>query len=146
MVLEGSCHFPKSKYFCFLFNLNDGSHRIVNAISIEGWDAIREFYTHAYTAVPTFKVHMVGLTGPTPDFCAVEMECQGQMATNLPGTDSKSGDVMNLIGVSLFKWKWEGEESDWDGSLSEETVRCWKIVDERAYFSTTFSTTTVSPS
>ena len=76
---------------------------------------------------------LVKLTGPTPEFMAVEMECEGKADSDQPAWGLKAGDSLKLKGVSLFWWKWEGSGSEWDGSLDDEVVRGWKIVEEHAY-------------
>jgi ketosteroid isomerase-like protein len=97
---------------------------VVNNITHSGIDAIRAFYTGAYAMMPTFRITPTKVTGPTPEFVAAEMRCEGETA---------GGETMRLVGVSLFWWRWEGER-EWDGSLGDEGVRGWKIVRERAYY------------
>ena len=74
------------------------------------------------------------MTGPTPEFTAIEMECEGTAGTDIPALGLKAGEVLRLKGVSLYWWRWEGPSDEWDGSLSDEAVRGWKIVREHAYF------------
>lgn len=106
----------------------------MNGISRDGIDAIREFYSQAYAAMPTFRITDPKITGFTPEFVAAEMQCEGETVVDLPHIGLKAGDTLHLIGVSLFWWKWEGEGEAWDGTLSDEAVRGWKIVRERSYF------------
>ncbi len=110
----------------------------MNGISREGIDAIREFYTQAYAAMPTFRIIEPKTTGFTPEFAAAEMRCEGEVAVDLPYAGGlKAGETLRLVGVSLFWWRWEGEGATWDGSLSDEAVRGWKIVRERSYYNFT---------
>ena len=106
----------------------------VNNISLQGWDAIHDFYAAGYKAMPTFKILDPKTTGFTPEFVACEMKCEGITAVDLPHAQLKAGETLRLTGVSLFWWRWEGPGESWDGSLSEEAVRGWKITEERAYF------------
>ena len=105
----------------------------VNNISLEGIDAVREFYTQAYRAFPTFRISNEGTTGFTPEFVACEMKCEGEAGIDLPHLGAKTGETLSWTGVSLFWYRWEGSGEEWDGSLSEEAVRGWKIIRERAY-------------
>ena len=109
----------------------------VNGISCEGIDAVRNFYAQAYASIPTFRITDPKITGFTPEFVAAEMKCEGEAAIDLPHIGLKAGETMHLVGVSLFWWKWEGEGAQWDGSLSDEAVRGWKIVQERSYYNFT---------
>lgn len=102
-------------------------------IVLQGREAVRGFYTTVYNGMPTFKIIESKSTGFTPEFVACEMKCEGQVGNDLPGLGFKAGDTVTHIGVSLFWWRWEGE-GKWDGSLSEEVVRGWKIVEEHAYY------------
>jgi ketosteroid isomerase-like protein len=104
----------------------------VNGISHRGIDAIHAFYTQAYAAMPTFRISEPNITG-TPEFVAAEMRCEGETCVDLPHMGLKAGDTLRFVGVSLFWWRWEGEGAEWDGSLSDEAVRGWKIVEEHAY-------------
>lgn len=107
---------------------------------MQGWDAIRDFYSVAYKAVPQFwwfRLNHSKITGFTPEFMALEMRCEGQVAANLPHLGMNPGDTLLLTGVSLFWWRWEGPGTAWDGSLSEEALRGWKITEERVYITTT---------
>ena len=106
----------------------------MNNISREGIDAIREFYAQAYSAMPTSRITEPKITGFTPEVVACEMRCEGEAGIDLPHLSLKAGETMRLVGVSLFWWRWEGEGAEWDGSLSDEAVRGWKIVRERAYY------------
>jgi hypothetical protein len=106
----------------------------VNNISLQGWDAIYDFYKAGYKAMPTFKILDPKTTGFTPEFVACEMKCEGITAVDLPQAQLQAGETLRLTGVSLFWWRWEGPGVNWDGSLSEEAVRGWKITEERAYF------------
>jgi hypothetical protein len=36
--------------------------------------------------------------------------------------------------VSLFWWRWEGKGEEWNGDVSEDAVRGWKVIRERAYY------------
>ena len=87
--------------------------------------------------MPSFRIFDPKITGLTPDFVACEMKCEGATAIDLPHLGLKAGEIMRLVGVSLFWWKWEGEGAQWDGSLSDEALRGWKIVRERAYYNFT---------
>ena len=109
-------------------------HQKVNGITREGIDAIREFYAQAYFTMPTFRITEPKITGFTPEFVVAEMRCEGKVAIDLPHAGLKAGETMHLVGVSLFWWRWEGEGAEWDGSLSDEAVRGWKIVRERSYY------------
>ena len=109
----------------------------VNGVFREGIDAIREFYTQAYSAMPTFRIIEPKATGFTPEFVAAEMRCEGEAVIDLPHAGLKAGETLRLVGVSLFWWRWEGEGAQWDGSLSDEAVRGWKIVHERSYYNFT---------
>ena len=109
----------------------------MNGVSREGIDAIREFYTQAYSAMPTFRITEPKTTGFTPEFVACEMRCEGEAVIDLPHAGLKAGETLRLVGVSLFWWRWEGEGAQWDGSLSDEAVRGWKIVHERSYYNFT---------
>lgn len=102
-------------------------------ISLSGFEAIHSFYSKAYEAIPTFKVDVVKITGPSPDFTVCEMRCEGDVAVDMPHMGLKSGDKLKLVGVSLFWWRWEGGPEGWNGSLDEQSVRGWKIIAERAY-------------
>ncbi|KAI1266413.1 hypothetical protein F5Y18DRAFT_425655 [Xylariaceae sp. FL1019] len=103
-------------------------------IVLKGRDAIRGFYTIAYDSMPTFKVLESSSTGHTAEFVACEMRCEGRAGIDLPGLGVKAGETVTHVGVSLFWWGWEGDDEEWDGSLSEEAVRGWKIVEEHAYY------------
>jgi hypothetical protein len=105
----------------------------VRNFSIVGLEALREFYANAYDAIPKFKISNFEITSVNPEFVVCEMNCEGVAAKDLPHLELKTGDVLKTTGVSLFWWRWEGEGNEWDGSLSEEGVRGWKIVQERAY-------------
>jgi hypothetical protein len=61
------------------------------------------------------------------------MKCEGQVGADLPAVGLKAGETASYIGVSLFWWRWEGDGEAWDGSLSEDSVRGWKVVEEHAY-------------
>jgi hypothetical protein len=106
----------------------------VNGISLEGVDALRQFYTQAYAAMPTCRFTEGKTTGFTPEFSASELRLEGEVAVDLPHWGLKAGETLRLVGVSLFWWKWEGEGPEWDGSLSDEAVRGWKLVRERSYY------------
>jgi hypothetical protein len=84
--------------------------------------------------MPTFRITEPKTTGFTPEFVAAEMRCEGEVAVDLPHIGLKAGETMRLVGVSLFWWKWEGKGEEWDGSLSEDAVKGWKIVKERSYY------------
>lgn len=132
----------------------------MNNISHNGIDAIRAFYTQAYAAMPTFRIttEPKQATGFTPEFATAEMRCEGEIAIDLPPHHpaglTKAGETLHMVGVSLFWWRWEGHQGEeghegkgegegeggaeeWDGSLSDEAVRGWKIVRERAYYNFT---------
>ena len=94
---------------------------------------MREFYAQAYWAIPTFRGSNEGTTGFTPEFVACEMKCEGEPAIDLPHLGAKAGETLSWTGVSLFWYRWEGNGEEWDGSLSDEAVRGWKIIRERAY-------------
>ena len=94
---------------------------------------MREFYAQAYRAIPTFRISDEGITGFTPEFVACEMKCEGEIAIDLPHLGSKAGETLSWTGVSLFWYRWEGNGKEWDGSLSDEAVRGWKIIRERGY-------------
>ncbi|KAI0141583.1 hypothetical protein GGR57DRAFT_404527 [Xylariaceae sp. FL1272] len=102
-------------------------------ISLEGRDAVQEFYAMAYDSMPTFKILESKSTGHTPEFVACEMTCEGQVGIDLPGLGAKAGETVTHVGVSLFWWRWEGD-GEWEGSLSQEAVRGWKIIEEHAYY------------
>ena len=53
---------------------------VVNNITHSGIDAIRAFYTSAYAMMPTFRITPTNVTGPTPEFVAAEMRCEGETA------------------------------------------------------------------
>ena len=72
-------------------------------------------------------------TAPTAEFVAAEIICEGVPGFDMPAFDIKKGEKLRLEGVSLFWWKWEGPGDDWDGSLGEEQLRGWKIVEEHVY-------------
>lgn len=74
--------------------------------------------------MPSFEVEMIDLKGTTPEFCACEMRCIGGYQ------DQK----VELVGVSLFTWAWEGSSGGWDGDVSAEAISPWKIVEEKIYF------------
>ena len=99
-----------------------------------GWEQISSFYTGAYKAIPKFKISE-GQTSGHADFVASEMKCEGQVAFDLPERGMKAGDTLKMAGVSLFWWRWEGggDGEEWDGSLSEEAVRGWKLFKEHTY-------------
>ncbi|KAJ9605232.1 hypothetical protein H2200_010622 [Cladophialophora chaetospira] len=105
----------------------------VRNISIVGSEALRRFYANAYDAIPTCKISNPEMTGLTPEFVACEMNCEGEVAKDVPPMGLKAGDTLKTTGVSLFWWRWEGKSKEWDGDLSEEGVRGWKITQERAY-------------
>jgi hypothetical protein len=106
----------------------------VNNYSLEGIDAVRGMYAHVYKAIPSFKISDGGATGFMPEFVAAEMTCEGTAAMDLPQMGWKAGETMIITGVSLFWFRWEGEGEEWNGSLSDEAVRGWKIIRERAYY------------
>ena len=113
-------------------------NNIVDNYTLEGIDAVRGMYAQAYKAIPSFKISDKGATGFTPEFMAAEMTCEGTAAMDLPQMGLKAGETMIMTGVSLFWFRWEGEGGEeWDGSLSDEAVRGWKIIRERAYFQST---------
>lgn len=103
-----------------------------NGKKIVGADRIREMYQGAYKAIPKFEILGSKLTGSGADFVVTEMRCKGIAAFDLP-TGLKAGDTLDLTGASLFWWKWEGN-GEWDGSLTDEAIRGWKIIHERVYF------------
>jgi hypothetical protein len=70
----------------------------------------------------------------TPEFVAAEMRCEGEIIYDMPHIGLKAGDTMHLVGVSLFWWKWEGKGEEWNGDVSLEAVRGWKLVRERSYY------------
>ena len=98
-----------------------------------GSEALRKFYANAYDAIPTFRISNSKTTGFTPEFVVCEMNCEGEATKDVPHLRLKAGDLLKTTGVSLFWWRWEGKGNEWDGSLSEEGVRGWKIIQERAY-------------
>ena len=106
----------------------------MNDITREGSSTLREFYTQAYAALPKFVIVNPTTTAFVPEFVTAEMTCEGQAGVDLPHMGLKAGETVRMIGVSLFWWKWEGKGPEWDGSLSDEAVRGWKIVRERAYY------------
>jgi hypothetical protein len=106
----------------------------VKDFSVEGWESIRQFYTKAYEAIPTFNIQIVNVTCHTPEFVAWELICEGKAAEDLPSLALKAGDTLKLKGVSLVWWRWEGKGEEWDGDLSEDAVHGWKIIQERAYY------------
>lgn len=61
------------------------------------------------------------------------MECEGTAAVSLQQMGLEAGATFKLRGVSLFWWRWEGERDAWNGSLDDESLRGWKIVQENAY-------------
>lgn len=95
---------------------------------------MRKFYAAAYEAIPSFKIDEAKTTGFTPEFVVSEMKCEGVVGCDLPYRGLKAGDTLKLTGVNLFWWRWEGPTEAWDGSLSEEAVRGWKIYEEHAYY------------
>ncbi|KAF2165676.1 hypothetical protein M409DRAFT_23966 [Zasmidium cellare ATCC 36951] len=101
-------------------------------LTITGTQALREFYTSAYTAIPTFKITSAVSTG-TAEFVASELDCQGMAGVALPQMGIQKGASFKLKGVSLFWWRWDGEGEEWGGGLDEESVKGWKIVRENAY-------------
>ena len=105
----------------------------VRNVSIAGSEALRKFYANAYDAIPTFRISNSKMTGFTPEFVVCEMNCEGEAAKDVPHLRLKAGDILTTTGVSLFWWRWEGKGNEWNGSLSEEGVRGWKIIEERAY-------------
>lgn len=100
---------------------------------LKGWDNIHAFYAQAYKMIPVFRVAPSRTTAPTPEFVASEMSCEGEVGMDILALGLKAGDTMKLKGVSLFWWKWEGD-GEWNGELSEEKLRHWKIAEETAYF------------
>jgi hypothetical protein len=84
--------------------------------------------------MPTFRITDPKITGFTPEFVTAEMRCEGETITDLPHIGLKAGETLRLVGVSLFWWRWEGKGEQWDGSLSDEAIRGWKIVRERSYY------------
>ncbi len=95
---------------------------------------MRGMYAHVYKAVPLFKISDGVGTGTTPEFVAAEMKCEGTAAVDFPEMNWKANETMIITGVSLFWFRWEGEGEEWDGSLSDEAVRGWKIIKEQAYY------------
>ena len=95
---------------------------------------MREFYTKAYEPFPIFRISNAKITGFTPEFTTGEMRCELGVLEDTPNLGLKAGDVMTMMGVSLFWWRWEGNGDEWDGSLSEDQVRGWKIIEEHAYY------------
>jgi hypothetical protein len=106
----------------------------VKNFSVEGKESIRRFYTIAYEAIPTFNIQVVNITCHSPEFVALEMMCEGKAAKDLPALALKAGDTLKLTGVSLFWWRWEGKGEEWNGDVSEDAVRGWKVIRERAYY------------
>ena len=117
-----------------LISTNRTGSLSVQNISIQGWEAVREFYTKAYEALPTFRISNARISGPTPEFTVCEMRCEGEAREDVPYLGLKAGDTLRMTGVSLFWWRWEGNGDEWDGSLSEDQIRGWKIIDEHAYY------------
>jgi hypothetical protein len=90
----------------------------------------------AYKAIPMFNIPDSRSTAFTPEFVALELVCEGEPAVELPNLGLKAGEKMVMTGVTLFEWRWEGPGEAWDGSLSDEAVRGWKIIEERLYINT----------
>lgn len=101
-------------------------------LTITGTQALHDFYSSTYTAIPTFKITSAVSTG-TAEFVASELECQGTAGVALPQMGIAKGASFKLKGVSLFWWRWEGGGEEWGGGLDEESVKGWKIVRENAY-------------
>ncbi|KAI8623351.1 hypothetical protein F5Y19DRAFT_458915 [Xylariaceae sp. FL1651] len=102
-------------------------------ICLKGRDAVREFYAMTYKSMPAFRITESKFTAHTLEFVACEMKCDGQAGIDLPGLGAKAGETVTLTGVSLFWCRWEGD-GEWDGNLSEEVVKGWKIIEEHAYY------------
>ncbi|KAK2593597.1 hypothetical protein QQS21_008685 [Conoideocrella luteorostrata] len=102
-------------------------------VTVQGWDAVRDFYAQAYESIPQFSISNVTTTSFAPEFVAGEMDCAGVLAKAMPQMNLKEGDMLKLRGVSLYWWRWEGKAGGWDGSLSDEAVRSWKIYKETAF-------------
>jgi hypothetical protein len=109
---------------------------IVNKRDTKGWTAIHEFYSMAYKGIPVFDITESKTTAFNPEFVALELVCEGEPAVDLPNLGMHAGDKMVMTGVTLFWWRWEGPGEEWDGSLSDEAVRGWKIIEERLYINT----------
>lgn len=105
-------------------------------VSHVGVDAVRAFYTMAYQALPRFQIIEGKTTGFTPEFVASELVCEGVSAFDLAEKDVKAGETLEFKGVSLFWWKWEGSGDEWDGTLTDEAIRGWKIIREHVYVTT----------
>ena len=82
--------------------------------------------------MPKFKVSELQTSGHA-EFVASEGKCEAQVAIDFPEKGMKAGDTLKLTVVSLFWWRWEGSGEEWDGSLSEEAIRGWKLFKEHAY-------------
>lgn len=103
---------------------------------VVGVENLRKFYAQIYAAIPTFRITSSKSTDHSAEFVAIEMTCEGISAFAMPGTAVKEGDKFEMVGVSLYWWKWEGPGEQWNGNLSEEGIKGWKIVRESAYMST----------
>ena len=98
--------------------------------------AVKAFFTNATQSMSSMKILEDSTSGTTPDFVAWEMLTQVTYNVDEPALGIKKGANAKLRGLSLQWWRWEGEGKEWNGDLSEQGIRGWKIVKENDYFVT----------
>jgi len=98
--------------------------------------AIKSFFTTAMQSMSSMRILEDSTSGSTPDFVAWEMLVEVTYNIDEPALGIKKGSKARLRGLGLQWWRWEGEGKEWNGDLSEEGIRGWKIVKENDYFVT----------
>lgn len=98
--------------------------------------AVKAFFTNATRSMSSMKILEDSTSGTTPDFVAWEMLAEVTYNVDEPALGIKKGAKAKLRGLSLQWWRWEGESKEWNGDLSKEGIRGWKIVKENDYFVT----------
>lgn len=93
---------------------------------------IRKFFANTFPMMRYLRLIENRTTGTTTH-CAWEMLLEIEYDVNEPKMGIVAGQNTLVRGVSILDWRWEGPGGDWDGDLSEEAVRGWKIVREHDY-------------
>ena len=82
----------------------------MNGVSREGIDAIREFYTQAYSTMPTFRITEPKTTGFTPEFVAAMSQLlalqEGGLAVEAPAIALSSVELAQIAQIPLSTLAW----------------------------------------
>ncbi|KAK4499170.1 hypothetical protein PRZ48_009682 [Zasmidium cellare] len=94
---------------------------------------LRDFYAVPFNNMQSSKIVSSKVTAPTPYFDAWEIVGESVAMVDDPlGEGTKVGHKLVANLVSLIWWEWKGE-GEWNGDLSEESIRKWKIVGQHDY-------------